>query len=132
MRRIVFDLEVLRSFVTGVELGSFAKAADRLEQIITADPSETILGLAAAKVSHHGPDIYTGFLPFQPEKLMDMALFFASQLKGVYKTKLNKLLWYSDFMHYRHFGVSVSGAPYIHLPYGPCADQYDYFLGYLL
>lgn len=30
MGRITFDLEDLRSFVTGVELGSFAKAAERL------------------------------------------------------------------------------------------------------
>lgn len=30
MRRPTFDLDVLRSFVLGVELGSFAKAADRL------------------------------------------------------------------------------------------------------
>ncbi len=30
MRRPAFDLDVLRTFVTGVELNSFAKAADRL------------------------------------------------------------------------------------------------------
>jgi DNA-binding transcriptional LysR family regulator len=30
MSQTVFDLEVLRTFVTGVRLGSFAKAADRL------------------------------------------------------------------------------------------------------
>ena len=30
MRRTIFDLDVLHSFVTGMELGSFAKAADRL------------------------------------------------------------------------------------------------------
>lgn len=30
MRHLIFDLELLRSFVTGIELGSFAKAAERL------------------------------------------------------------------------------------------------------
>ncbi|MDR6890995.1 MULTISPECIES: LysR substrate-binding domain-containing protein [Variovorax] len=30
MRRISFDIDVLRSFVTGIELGSFSKAADKL------------------------------------------------------------------------------------------------------
>ncbi|UKE69849.1 LysR family transcriptional regulator [Xanthomonas cerealis pv. cerealis] len=29
MRRVTFDLDALRSFVAGIELGSFAKAADR-------------------------------------------------------------------------------------------------------
>ena len=36
MRRITFDLDVLRSFVTGMELGSFAKAAERLGRSTSA------------------------------------------------------------------------------------------------
>lgn len=36
MRRITFDLEVLRTFVTGVELGSFARAAERLNRSTSA------------------------------------------------------------------------------------------------
>jgi len=36
MRRIHLDLDVLRTFVTGVDLGSFAKAADRLGRSTSA------------------------------------------------------------------------------------------------
>ncbi|MQA41229.1 LysR substrate-binding domain-containing protein [Rugamonas aquatica] len=36
MRRITFDLDVLRTFVTGVDLGSFAKAAERLGRSTSA------------------------------------------------------------------------------------------------
>jgi len=36
MRRITFDLDVLRTFVTGVDMGSFAKAADRLGRSTSA------------------------------------------------------------------------------------------------
>ena len=36
MRRVTFDLDVLRSFVTGMELGSFSKAADRLGRSTSA------------------------------------------------------------------------------------------------
>ncbi|KAF0815219.1 HTH-type transcriptional regulator CysL [Andreprevotia sp. IGB-42] len=36
MRRTNFDLDVLRSFVTGIELGSFAKAAQRLGRSTSA------------------------------------------------------------------------------------------------
>lgn len=36
MRRVTFDLDVLRSFVTGIEQGSFAKAADRLGRSTSA------------------------------------------------------------------------------------------------
>ena len=36
MTKVTFDLDVLRSFLTGVELGSFAKAADRLGRSTSA------------------------------------------------------------------------------------------------
>lgn len=36
MHRITFDLDVLRSFATGIELGSFAKAAERLGRSTSA------------------------------------------------------------------------------------------------
>ncbi|MFA1621576.1 LysR substrate-binding domain-containing protein [Rhizobium mongolense] len=36
MRRMVFDLDVLRTFATGMELGNFAKAADRLGRSTSA------------------------------------------------------------------------------------------------
>lgn len=36
MSKVTFDLEVLRSFVSGMELGSFAKAADRLGRSTSA------------------------------------------------------------------------------------------------
>lgn len=36
MRRVTFDLDVLRSFASGIELGSFAKAADRLGRSTSA------------------------------------------------------------------------------------------------
>jgi DNA-binding transcriptional LysR family regulator len=36
MRRTIFDLDVLRTFATGMELGSFARAADRLGRSTSA------------------------------------------------------------------------------------------------
>jgi hypothetical protein len=34
--------------------------------------------------------------------------------------KLNKLLFYADFIAYRRFGKSITGQEYQHLPLGPC------------
>jgi hypothetical protein len=76
-------------------------------------------------------DIFTGFRKFKPEALMEMMVFFASKPAGVLKTKLNKLLWYSDFLHYRHHSLSISGATYVHLQYGPVPDSYTVYLSTL-
>jgi uncharacterized phage-associated protein len=53
-----------------------------------------------------------------------MALYIAEKGQNVYKTKLNKLLFYSDFINFYLHGRSISGAKYIHVPFGPVPEQY--------
>ena len=76
----------------------------------------------------HPPTIFQGMREFNPTALEEMVIFFASKSQGVLKTKLNKLLWYADFLHYRLFSTSISGASYIHLPYGPVPESYERYL----
>src|SRR5690606_19286399 len=51
------------------------------------------------------PDITNGFKAFDKEKTINVILFFAEHLKP-YKTKLNKLLFYSDFAFFRQYAQS--------------------------
>ncbi|MGH9822964.1 MAG: Panacea domain-containing protein [Blastocatellia bacterium] len=76
------------------------------------------------------PDIYSGFREFTPDALKEMMVSYASLSgqNGVLKTKLNKLLWYGDFLHFSDHSVSISGAEYVHLPYGPVPDNYERYL----
>ena len=79
--------------------------------------------------SHSDPEsaessVFTGFRPFSKERLGAMALYIAEKGQNVYKTKLNKLLFYSDFINFYLHGRSISGAKYIHVPFGPVPEQY--------
>jgi putative zinc finger/helix-turn-helix YgiT family protein len=76
-------------------------------------------------------DITRGNRPFSFEKLGAMVAFFASNATELFKTKLLKLLWYADFLHFKRHGVSISGLRYVHLPYGPVPDNYTQYLGRL-
>jgi len=76
-------------------------------------------------------DVFTGHRPFSLEKLAAMAAYVAHRGKNIYRTKLNKLLFYADFTHYRSHGTSISGARYVHLPYGPVPDRYEGMLAKL-
>lgn len=64
---------------------------------------------------------------FKPEKLYNMILFFARD--GVLKTKLMKLLWYSDFLMFKRYKQSISGTPYWHKEFGPVPVEHDTVLG---
>jgi hypothetical protein len=70
----------------------------------------------------------SGYRPFSPAALKEMIVYFAAKPGGVLKTKLNKLLFYADFLHFKHRQLSLSGATYVHLPFGPVPDRYESFV----
>ena len=75
------------------------------------------------------PSEENGFKGFDYEKLCAMVLFFANKNTELLKTKLMKLLNYSDMIFYKENGISISGLKYAHLPYGPVPDHFDMILG---
>ena len=74
------------------------------------------------------PSEENGYKRFDYEKLCAMVLFFANKSTGLLKTKLMKLLNYSDMIFYKENGISISGLRYAHLPYGPVPDGFDVIL----
>lgn len=90
------------------------------------DRSETVPGpVPQVAVAEAGANVFTGFRAFSLEKMAAMVSYFASRTTDLYKTKLNKLLFYSDFANYYSFGTSISGSRYVHLPYGPVPEGYE-------
>lgn len=53
------------------------------------------------------------------EKFINATLFFAKNVKKLGITKLSKLLYYSDFEHYRLYGRTIIGDSYIRMENGP-------------
>ncbi len=75
------------------------------------------------------PSIENGFRSLDFDKLCAMVIFFAQKCNGLLKVKLLKLLNYSDMLFYKENGISISGAVYVHLPYGPVLQNYDILFG---
>jgi putative zinc finger/helix-turn-helix YgiT family protein len=72
----------------------------------------------------------SGYRRFDLGKLFNAILYFCKG--GVLKTKLNKLLFYADFMHFKDYAVSITGARYAHIPFGPAPDKYALYFATLL
>jgi len=73
-----------------------------------------------------------------PEKLNEKqyknaVLFFVKYCNNrfLHATKLNKLFYYLDFIHYRDHKTSVTGDIYIHEKYGPVPTSLDKILATL-
>lgn len=74
-------------------------------------------------------DEFSGFIKFDLEKMINMILYVAEKTRGVFTTKLNKLLWYIDFLSFKERSISITGSNYIHLPLGPVPNKYELITG---
>lgn len=75
-------------------------------------------------------DKLSGYRRHDLGKLFNAILYFCKG--GVLKTKLNKLLFYADFKHFKAYSVSITGARYAHVPFGPAPDKYALYFATLL
>lgn len=75
-------------------------------------------------------DQYSGYIKSNFEKLAYMIIFFILQ-ENLYLTRLNKLLFYSDFISYKSFKKPIAGWNYVAIDKGPVVDQYRYIFGML-
>jgi Antitoxin SocA-like, Panacea domain len=68
-------------------------------------------------------------------KLRELVLYISLRSEGDEYfgiTKLNKLLFYSDFLAYRRLGHSITGQIYRALPFGPVPNKMERFLARLV
>lgn len=82
------------------------------------------------KFNTYQPSEFSGFKTLNLDKVFAALVFFCD--KGVFKTKLNKLMFYADFIAFKISGISITGLEYVKLPYGPVPDNYDHYIANLL
>jgi uncharacterized phage-associated protein/DNA-binding transcriptional regulator YiaG len=70
------------------------------------------------------PNEYSGYKKTDFEKVSQIIAFFHEKIE-LFKTKLNKLLFYADFMMYQRTGRSITGIKYRAIPYGPVPAEYE-------
>lgn len=82
------------------------------------------------RFGRYAPDEFSGYKKLDLAKLFNAILFFCKD--GQLKTKLNKLLFYADFEHFKGYTVSITGTRYVHLPHGPVPDNYEFYFAELI
>ena len=124
--------ENMRTYLTENEISlderqkaKLLAAVEKLEQDAEYRVGSRIFDLFFSRT----PCEENGFKGFDYEKVCAMVLFFAHKSSELLKTKLMKLLNYSDMIFYKENGISMSGLKYAHLPYGPVPENFDILLG---
>jgi putative zinc finger/helix-turn-helix YgiT family protein len=131
--RLVEDPQNMRKFFKANrdKLPSYlaARLEKRIASFMQEDKEQAFQVSFERLVSHQHVDLTSGFKEYDLEKLKNMILYLVKHLDGVLKTKLNKLLWYCDFLFFKETSASITGSQYIRLPYGPVPDNYERIIG---
>ncbi|MBV9241733.1 MAG: SocA family protein [Acidobacteria bacterium] len=69
--------------------------------------------------------IFSGKRSFDAARLGSMVAYLVEKGHDIYKTNLNKLLFYSDMTAYFLRGQGISGATYVNMPFGPVPDHIE-------
>jgi DNA-binding transcriptional regulator YiaG/uncharacterized phage-associated protein len=104
----------------------------RINSLIEATEDFSINGLPQYLMTGNGDStagVYTGYKIPNLKKLIEMIVYFTDQVKP-WKTKLNKLLFYADFHHYKTTGFSISGTEYYAIPMGPVPNNFSSIFEY--
>ncbi len=96
----------------------FARMLDHASATKSVEAPASVTPLAAANA-------FSGNRAFSPDKMAALVSYIAGRSSELYKTKLNKLLFYADFVNFYLLGRSITGSRYVHLPYGPVPDAYE-------
>lgn len=79
---------------------------------------------------HMEANEFTGYVKPDFEKVANFVLFFAEKANPL-KTRLNKLMFYGDFVNFQRTGRSISGCNYRAIPFGPVPSHFHELFGVL-
>lgn len=118
--------DVILNLLKGCKASFQTSEYDRiLTSIITSEENrDEFQALHEVIYSDNSRGILNGYGNKSIPKLFDMVSYIILNHGDVFPTKLNKLMFYSDFYHYRRTGQSISGLQYRALNFGPVPDHY--------
>ncbi len=70
------------------------------------------------------PTIKSGYVSYSPIKTAAAIKYFISRLGSVFVTKMNKLLFYADFLKYKRDGFGMTGLEYRAITFGPVPNRF--------
>lgn len=96
----------------------------KLEEFKQGKINSAIVDLVEDRMESINSTIFSGFKDFDYEVFKEMVIYLCTSIQNVSKTKLNKLLFYSDFISFQKLTLSMSGLAYEHNHYGPVPLNY--------
>ena len=110
------------SFASRGDQQSIAKA---IEGFSTPQQESESISRVVMMMMPQVPSDLTGGRAFDAGRLREILVYLAGNASDLFRTKLNKVLFYLDFSAFRDFGIGMTGLRYAHADYGPVPDKFE-------
>lgn len=116
------QVEASKHLLTEKEAKKFIDQADEL----MSEEKDTLWEFLLAKhiFIFESANEFSGYRKPHYEKIANVIAYFSERIKDLFKTKLNKLLFYADFAFFRLTGFSMTGITYKAIQFGPVPAEY--------
>ena len=118
-------LDLVRSSRNQLTEKEYLKISKRVEEEIADELSKRQEQWEAARLFRSGRGLANGFAPQSTERLKNLLLHILEQMGETFQTKMNKVLFYIDFLSYRERGMAISGLAYQAMEFGPVPQRWD-------
>lgn len=118
-------MNILNSAKNTIEHKDFIKISNHLNSLIATQENQLLRQYKAERIFKYNRSFDNGFGATSINKIKNILLYILNECGETFQTKMNKLLFYADFLSYRQYGTSISGLSYKALDYGPVPENWD-------
>ncbi len=130
--RLAKDPKNFKSFVeekkNSFSANAYQKIREKIQDLLGLNEMEPLVKYIWNQ--HINPNEFTGYINPSLEKVANYIIFFAREANPL-KTRMNKLMFYSDFLNYKRSGYSISGCNYRAIQMGPVPSHFRELFGIL-
>lgn len=118
-------LEMVESSKNEMSKSEYARIVCKVKAVIAESEAYKLEQYEMRRLFSVPRGAENGYAQISIDRLKNILLYFIEKNNGVFFTKMNKLLFYADFMAYRVTGKSVSGLAYKAIAHGPVPVRWD-------
>lgn len=118
-------LEMVESSKNELSVSEYEKIISKVQAIIASSETYKMEQYETRRIftTLRGAD--NGYAQLSLSRLKNIMLYILNRCDEVWCTKMNKLLFYTDFMSYRERGIAMSGLSYRAIDFGPVPERWD-------
>ena len=118
-------LEMVESSKNELSESEYEKIISKVQAIIASSEAYKMEQYETKRIFNTSRGADNGYAQLSLNRLKNIMLYILNRCDDVWCTKMNKLLFYTDFMSYRERGMAMSGLSYRAIDFGPVPERWD-------